>query len=167
MTFVMPRKRLMHALLAAGLATCSLSAGAATATLEPASGSRVKGQVTFTQDGARVRATGEITGLAPGRHGFHVHEKGDCSDPKAESAGGHLNPEGRKHGGPGSAEKHAGDFGNITASASGAATVNTTLSGVSVAGLMGKGLIVHENADDEKTDPAGNAGARVACGVIK
>jgi len=160
--------RIALALLIAGFAAQqSLSAQAATATLEPKSGSKVKGEVTFTQDGSGVRATGEITGLTAGRHGFHLHEKGDCSAPDAESAGGHFNPEGKKHGGPASAERHAGDFGNITANASGIATVNATIAGVSVASIMGKGLVVHAMADDEKTDPSGNSGARIACGVVK
>jgi Cu-Zn family superoxide dismutase len=98
---------------------------------------------------------------------MHLHEKGDCSAPDAASAGGHYNPEGRKHGGPTGAERHAGDFGNITANRSGAATVDTTLAGMSLASLNGKGLVVHAQPDDEKSDPAGNSGARVACGVVK
>src|SRR4029077_17674928 len=91
MTSRLPRARVALILLAAGLAA-PLAARAATATLEPASGSKVKGQATFSQDGSRVRATGEITGLTPGRHGFHLHDKGDCSAADAESAGGHFNP---------------------------------------------------------------------------
>lgn len=138
------RIRLALILLAAGF-TAPLAAQAATATLEPANGSKVKGQVTFIQDGSRVRAMGEITGLAPGRHGLQVQENRDCNAADAESAGG----------------RHGGELGNITASASGAATVNSTLSGISIASLMGKGLAV------EKSDPSGNAGARVACGVVK
>ena len=142
MTARLLRARPALFLLATGL-IAPLAALAATATLEPAGGSKVKGQVTFIQDGSRVRATGEITGLAPGRHGLHVQEKGDCNA-----------ADGDRHGG-------AGDLGNITASASGAATVNSTLSGISVAGLMGKGLAV------EKSDSSGNSGPRVACGVVK
>ena len=137
------------------------------AALEPANGSNVKGEVTFSQDGRHVRVTGEITGLKPGLHGLHLHEKGDCSAPDASSAGGHFNPEGKKHGGPTSAERHAGDIGNVTANRSGTATVDSTLTGVSLASLTGKGLVVHAKADDEKSDPAGNSGARVACGVVK
>ena len=168
MTFQLPRQRVTLVLLAACFATHhSLSAGAGTAALEPASGSKVKGEVTFFQDGPRVRAIGEITGLTPGRHGLHLHEKGDCTAPDASSAGEHYNPEGRKHGGPASAERHTGDFGNITANRSGTATVDSTLTGVSLSSLSGKGLIVHAQADDEKYDPAGNSGARVACGVVK
>ena len=146
MTSRLPRGRLALILLAAGLAA-PLAARAATATLEPASGSKAKGQVTFLQDGSRVRAMGELTGLKPGRHGLQVHEKGDCSAADAD-----------RHGGASS----TGDFGNITASASGAATVSTTLTGVSMASLMGKELVLRAKPD-EKSD----AGALVACGVVK
>ena len=142
-------------------------AHAGTAELEPTNGSNVKGEVTFSQDGPHVRATGEITGLTPGPHGLHLHEKGDCSAPDASSAGGHYNPAGTRHGGPASAEHHAGDFGNVVANRSGTATVDSTLTGVSLASLTGKGLVVHAQPDDEKTDPAGNSGARIACGVVK
>ena len=131
------------------LAAAPLAARAATATLEPANGSKAKGQVTFTQDGSRVRAMGEITGLAPGRHVLQVHEKGDCSAADAD-----------KHGGSGG----AGDFGSITASSSGAATVSTSLTGVSIASLMGKELVVHEKPDDKRSDLSGR---RIACGVVK
>ena len=148
------------------------AAETATAALQPASGSQVQGQVTFTQDGNRVRAAGEIKGLSPGRHGFHLHEKGDCSAPDAESAGGHFNPAGKKHGGLKSTERHAGDFGNLNADASGVAKVELTLTGISVAqnrpdSIVGRALVVHAQADDEKSDPSGNSGSRVACGVVK
>jgi Cu-Zn family superoxide dismutase len=151
------------------LAACfpALGAVAGTAVLGPSSSSNVKGEVTFSQDGSRVRATGEITGLTPGRHGLHLHEKGDCSAPDASSAGGHFNPEGRKHGGPQGTERHAGDFGNVNANRSGTATVDSTLAGVSLSSLTGKALVVHAQADDETSDPAGNSGARVACGIVK
>jgi superoxide dismutase, Cu-Zn family len=149
MTSRQPRVRLVLILLAAGVAL-PLAARAATATLEPAGGSKAKGQVTFTQDGPRIRAMGELTGLAPGRHGLQVSEKGDCSVSDADGHGG------------ASTEKPGGDFGSITASASGSATVNTTVTGVSIASLMGKGLVLRAKPD-EKSD----AGARVACGVVK
>ncbi len=144
----------------------------ASATLRPASGSQVQGKVTFTQTSTTVRAVGEVTGLAPGLHGFHLHEKGDCSAADATSAGAHFNPRAHKHGGLHSAERHAGDFGNITADASGKAAVNVTVSGISVAAgqpnsIAGRGLVVHAQADDEKTDPTGNSGGRIACGVIQ
>lgn len=147
MTSRLPRVHPALLLLAAGLAG-PLAALAATATLEPASGSKAKGQVTFLQDGSRVRATGEITGLKPGRHGLQVHEKGDC----AADTDRHGSPIG------------TGDFGNITASASGAATVSTTLAGISIASLMGKELVVvQEKPDDKRSD----SGKPIACGVVK
>jgi Cu-Zn family superoxide dismutase len=170
------KKLVVTGLCAAALAACSdmeSKPGAmASATLRPASGSQVQGKVTFTQAGANVRVAGEVTGLTPGPHGFHLHEKGDCSTPDATSAGAHFNPGAHKHGGPMSAERHAGDFGNITADAAGKAMVNVTVGGISVAAgqpnsIAGRGLVVHAQADDEKTDPTGNSGGRIACGVIQ
>ena len=144
----------------------------ATATLSPASGSSVRGNVTFTQDGEnRVRIAGEISGHSPGPKGFHIHEKGDCSAPDAMSAGGHFNPAKMKHG-PTPAAGHAGDMGNVVFNDAGRATINMTLEGISVSrdapnGIIGRAVVVHAQADDLKTDPTGNAGARAACGVIQ
>lgn len=144
----------------------------AQATLEPRSGSSVKGTVTFTQIGDVVRVTGGVTGHSKGPKGFHIHDKGDCSAPDATSAGGHFNPGGSKHGGPYSPEKHAGDLGNVSFSDAGAAKINFTVGDVSVSGsrtdgIIGRAVVVHAAADDLKTDPAGNSGSRVACGVIR
>lgn len=143
----------------------------ASATLEPRSGSNVKGRVMFTQVGDVVRVTGEVTGHSKGPKGFHIHEKGDCSDPGAMSAGGHFNPAGMKHGGPYSPDKHAGDLGNINFNDAGVAKINTTVGDISVSGgsssIRGRAVVVHAAADDQKTDPTGNAGGRVACGVIR
>jgi Cu-Zn family superoxide dismutase len=164
MTSRLPQGHPAFVLLAACLAPAAI---AGTALLEPASGSSVKGEVTFSQDGPRVRATGEITGLKPGRHGLHVHEKGDCSAPDAAGTGGHFNPEARRHGGQASAERPVGDIGNVTANRSGAATVDATLTGVSLASLMGKSLVVHAQPDDEKATRASNSTGRIACGVVK
>lgn len=141
-----------------------------TAKLNPASGSQVTGTVAFTQaaDGARVVV--DLTGLTPGKHGLHIHEKGDCSDPKANSAGAHFNPTHSYHGGPDTAEHHAGDFGNITADASGKVHVEMTMKGVKLGGadsIVGKSVVVHAKEDDLKTDPSGNSGDRIACGVIE
>lgn len=172
----MMNKRSIAILCAATLAACSgaeTTPGAtASATLRPASGSQVQGKVSFTQTGASVRVAGEVTGLAPGLHGFHLHEKGDCSAADATSAGPHFNPGAHKHVGLQSAERHAGDFGNISADAAGKAVFNLTISGVSVAAgqpnsIAGRGLVVHALPDDEKTDPTGNSGGRIACGVIQ
>jgi len=144
----------------------------ASATLEPRSGSSVRGTVTFTQVGDLVRVSGTVTGHAKGPKGFHIHENGDCSDHGAMHTGGHFNPTKSKHGGPYSPEKHAGDLGNINFNAEGVAKFNFVVGDISVSrdrpdGIIGRAVIVHAQADDMKTDPTGNAGARVACGVIK
>ena len=137
--------------------------------LEPATGSHVFGTVKFTEDRNQVLVTGEVWGHGRGSKGFHIHEKGDCSDPKALSTGGHYNPGNAKHGEPGSG--HAGDLGNLVFDDRGRATINMKFSGVSLDkdapnSIIGRGLIVHANQDDLTTDPTGNAGERVACGVI-
>lgn len=143
----------------------------ATAVLEPRSGSNVKGTLTFRTVGAGVEISGTVEGLAPGDHGFHVHEHGDCSAPDAASAGGHFNPLDQPHGAPDADAHHAGDVGNLTAAADGKATKTFVMKGVTLAGdatsIVGKAFIVHEKADDLKTQPTGDAGGRVACGVIR
>ncbi len=140
----------------------------ATAQLESKSGSKVTGTVTFTKVGDEVQVVADIHNLAPGKHGFHIHEKGDCSAPDAASAGAHFNPTQKHHGGPTTADHHAGDLGNITADASGTAHVDwkgkLSLSGTD--SIIGKSVVVHEKEDDLKTDPSGNSGARIACGAI-
>ncbi len=160
--------------IAAGCAGPAEQQGAtATATLEPRSGSQVRGTVTFTQAGPDiVRVTGSFSGHVKGPKGFHIHEKGDCSDPKAMSAGGHFNPAKHHHGGPYEPQRHAGDLGNLTFNDQGTATVNFVVGGISVSkdkpdGIIGRAVIVHMDTDDYKTDPTGNAGGRVACGVIR
>jgi len=112
-----------------------------------------------------------VTGLKPnGEHGFHVHEKGDCSSGDGMSTGGHFNPNGKAHGKP-DADDHAGDMPALQSDANGNATANFELKGVSVGSgttdLVGRGLIVHAAPDDYTTQPTGNSGARIACGVIK
>ena len=164
------------ALLAAGCAGMESKEPTATAKLEPRSGSKVQGSVTFTQIGDVVRVTGEITGHTKGPKGFHIHEKGDCSAADASSAGGHFDPREPKnwstrHGGPHTAERHAGDLGNIVFDQNGKAVVNMMVGGIAVdsgpIGIIGRAVIVHAATDDFKTDPTGNAGGRVACGVIR
>jgi len=142
----------------------------ATAKLESRSGSQVTGTVMFTATSDGAQAVLDITGLTPGKHGFHIHEKGDCSDPKANSAGAHFNPTHGHHGGPDTAEHHAGDFGNVEADSSGKVHVELKMKGVKLTGadsIIGKSIIVHEKEDDLKTDPTGNSGGRFACGVIE
>ena len=144
----------------------------ARATLAPTEGNQVAGTLSFAAVDGGVRVTGEVTGLpGAGQHGFHVHEHGDCSAPDGSSAGGHFNPASTAHGRVGQGEHHAGDSDNISANEQGVATVDTLLQGVSVgdggAGdIVGKGVIVHADPDDYATQPTGNAGGRLACGVI-
>jgi len=131
---------------------------------------KVKGTVEFKETDDGVEVTANLEGLKKGDHGFHIHEKGDCSAPDAASAGGHFNPSNHKHGAPDAAEHHEGDLGNLTADTSGKATKTFTIKGITLGdgdtSVVGKGFIIHEKADDMKTQPTGNAGARVACGVI-
>lgn len=138
----------------------------AVAVLESASGSKVKGTVTFTESGDKVRVVADITGLTPGKHGFHIHEFGDCSAPDATSAGAHFNPAGNPHAGHDVAKRHMGDLGNIEADASGKAHLDLTDKEIDLSEIIGRGVIVHEKADDLKTQPTGDAGGRLACGVI-
>lgn len=143
----------------------------AVATLEPTKGNTAAGTVSFQQDGDGVMVTADITGLKPNQeHGFHAHEKGDCSSGDGMSTGGHFNPTGKPHG-PQEADHHAGDLPGLKADANGNAKAKFHLKGVSVgsgtADLVGRGLIVHAAPDDYKTQPTGNSGARIACGVIK
>jgi len=163
------------ALAAAFLAACgawSPSAGPkAVATLQPTSGNTAAGTVTFEQVGDRVKVSAKVTGLKPNQsHGFHVHEKGDCSAPDGMSTGSHFNPTGKPHGPP-AGEHHAGDLPQLQADASGTAQASFELQGVSLGSgsndLVGKGLIVHAAPDDYTTQPTGNSGARIACGVVK
>ena len=143
---------------------------AAVADLQPSSGSSVSGSISFERKSEKeVRVTAHVTGLTPGKHGMHIHEKGDCSAPDASSAGPHYNPTGHAHGEP-SAEHHMGDLGNIEADANGEAHLDLSVDFVDLDGpnsVIGKAVIVHAQPDDLTSQPAGNAGARVACGVIR
>jgi Cu-Zn family superoxide dismutase len=144
----------------------------ASANLDSRSGSNVKGTVNFVWQDHDVLVTGNFSGLKPNsEHGFHVHEKGDCSAPDATSAGGHFNPDTKVHGMPGSGANHAGDMPNIKADASGNATYSAKLSGFAVNtgsnGIVGRSVVVHRDPDDYKSQPAGNSGPRIACGLIQ
>jgi len=169
------RTPLTIALVALFLGGCAAISGAsgpsAVANLAPTKGNSAAGKVTFEQRGDKVRVAGTVTGLRPnGEHGFHVHEKGDCSSGDGMSAGGHFNPGGKPHGHHGGMQRHAGDMPNIRADAYGAATFSFETSGITIgsgpADIVGKGLIVHRDPDDYKSQPAGNAGPRLACAVI-
>jgi Cu-Zn family superoxide dismutase len=139
------------------------------AVLHPAKDGSVAGTLTFVRDAGGMKVSGRITGLAAGTHGFHIHEFGDCSAADFSSAGGHYNPTGHQHAGTSMPRRHIGDMGNIEAGADGGATVDYTDSRLrfeGAHGILGRGVIVHANPDDLKTQPTGNAGGRVACGVI-
>ncbi|MGZ7039605.1 MAG: superoxide dismutase family protein [Thermoanaerobaculia bacterium] len=142
----------------------------ATAMLQPSVGSTAHGSVHFTQlaDGT-VDVQIDLTGVPPGVHGFHVHDKGDCGD-NGMAAGGHFNPMNMPHAAPDAASHHAGDFGNVTAEANGEVhtkfnTHSITL-GTGTNSAIGHAVILHANPDDLTTQPTGNAGARIACGIV-
>jgi superoxide dismutase, Cu-Zn family len=140
-------------------------------TLQPTQGNTAAGTLNLMTMGDGVHFRGTVTGLPAGMHGFHIHETGDCSAPDGSSAGGHFNPTGAAHGGPQAEAHHLGDLGNITADADGNAEVNIHAGGVTLGeganSIMGKAIIVHAGEDDLTTQPTGNAGARLACGVIQ
>lgn len=141
----------------------------ASAEVDPVPGNSLKGRVTFTDVDNGVKIVGDFTGLTPGKHGFHVHEHGECSG-DFNSAGGHFNPTRKKHGGPDSAERHVGDLGNIEADESGNAHYERVDTIISLSGsnsIVGKTIMIHAKEDDLKTDPSGNSGVRIGCGVIK
>jgi len=152
-----------------GMGMTPVSVGKAVAVLNPASGSQVHGTVTFEKKPDGMHVTADLEGLVPGEHAYHIHEFGDCSSPDAMSAGGHFNPMHMSHGGPTDKMRHEGDLGNLTADSSGKAHSEWTDSMLSFTGaesILGRSVIVHAGADDMKSQPAGNAGVRVACGVI-
>lgn len=137
--------------------------------LYPASGSNVTGVVEFNKTDGGIQVIANISGLTPGKHGFHIHQYGDCSSFDAESAGGHYNPTEMDHGAPGDPVRHVGDFGNLVADTSGKATMNFVDTIISFNGnnsIIGRALVIHANEDDMKSQPTGNAGPRLACGVI-
>ena len=149
-------------------------AASARATLMPVGDSGVNGDLNFEIDNGGVRVTGSFTGLKPGAtHAFHIHEFGNCTAADASSAGGHFNPAAAAHGNrEAGGEHHAGDIPNQVAGADGVAAVDQRLDGLQIGGggemdIIGRGVIVHADADDYTTQPTGNAGGRIACGVIE
>lgn len=141
----------------------------AVAVLNPTKGSEVQGRVDFKKVEGGILITAEVSGLTPGKHGFHIHEYGDCNSPDGMSAGGHFNPSNAKHGGPDYADRHAGDLGNLVANEMGIAVYNRLDTVIQLNGkdtIVGRSIIVHALPDDYVTQPTGNAGGRLACGVI-
>lgn len=144
----------------------------ATAELQPTKGSTVRGNVSFVQVGERVRVTANVAGLRPnGEYGFHIHEAGDCSSGDGMSTKGHFNPYGKPHAHSGTPERHAGDLTSLKSDGGGNASLTADFDVITVspgpASVVGRGLIVHAQPDDYKTQPTGNAGARSACAVIQ
>ena len=142
----------------------------AVAVLHSTAGNKCHGVVRFTQEGDSLKVVADIEGLNPGqKHAFHIHQFGDCSSPDGMSAGGHYNPKGHSHGLLDKEERHAGDLGNLEADSDGKAHLEITVNNISIAGtknpIIGRGVIVHAKIDDGG-QPVGNAGARIACGVI-
>ncbi|MBL0351361.1 MAG: superoxide dismutase family protein [Candidatus Dechloromonas phosphoritropha] len=148
----------------------SSSADRAEAQLAPTQGNKVSGTVTFVQSGAKLKVFAEVSGLTPGLHGFHIHEKGDCSAPDGTSAGGHFNPTNKPHGNPERGEHHAGDMVQLVADEKGIARQVSYIEGPTLGegpgNIIGRSVIVHTTLDDYKTQPTGNSGGRQACGVI-
>jgi superoxide dismutase, Cu-Zn family len=142
----------------------------AVAVVHPTTGQHCHGVVRFTQDGDSVKVVADLEGLAPDqKHAFHIHQYGDCTAADGMSAGGHYNPEGHQHGLPDAEKRHAGDLGNVQADSEGKAHYEITVSKISIQGqknpILGRAVIVHAKPDDGG-QPVGNAGARIACGVI-
>jgi superoxide dismutase, Cu-Zn family len=142
----------------------------AVAVLHPTENNSVNGTVEFRPSPQGVEIEARIQGLSPGRkHGFHIHEFGDCTDPEAESAGDHYNPTDQPHGGPADRRRHVGDLGNIEADENGHARYSAVDPALSLDGphsIIGRSVVVHAEADDLTSQPSGDAGTRLACGVI-
>lgn len=166
--------RLLPALLLFGLTGCATLGGsgpAADVALVARSGGAVAGALVFSEGQGGVRLRGEVRGLKAGaEHGFHIHEKGDCSAPDATSAGGHFNPGGTPHGRHGTGVHHAGDLPSLVADAQGVAKIDALIDGVTLGSgptsIVGRSVIVHRDPDDFVTQPTGNSGPRIGCGVI-
>ena len=179
----MPEHRAAALLAAIALAACGGQARGpggkqlpdpiASASLSDSSGTRV-GLATFSEVDGKGQLGVSVSGLSPGQHGMHIHETGACTPPGFESAGSHFNPASRKHGLLNPDGPHAGDLPNLTVEADGSADTTFTVT----AGLLARGqesmiggqkraFVIHADPDDQKTDPSGNSGSRVVCGVIE
>lgn len=132
----------------------------------PTEGHKATGALTLTQTEKGTHITGEISGIKPGEHGFHIHQFGDLRSTDGKAAGGHYNPHDEKHGGPHTAMHHEGDLGNIKANGEGVAMIDVVATDVHLHFIIGRSIVVHADADDLKTDPSGNSGARIGVGII-
>ncbi|RMF61254.1 MAG: superoxide dismutase family protein [Calditrichaeota bacterium] len=171
---------LLSALVVTALSSCkqqkteekpaeTKAARTAIAQMNPTEGNEAHGTVTFTEVENGIQVKAHLEGVPEGDHGFHIHENGDCAD-NGKAAGGHWNPEGKPHGARDAAERHVGDLGNVTADANGVVDTTFVDSVITFDGpnsIIGKGVILHEKADDLTSQPTGAAGARIACGVIE
>ncbi len=160
------------ALAIAGCATAPVEPLRATTQLQPTKGNKTFGEATFEEVNGKVHVVIYVQGLKPGaEHGLHIHEVGDCSSGDGMSTKGHFNPLGMPHANHASAQRHAGDLPSLKADKSGRGKVDAMIDVIVVApgatSIVGRGLIVHADPDDFKTQPTGNAGARIACGVIR
>ena len=163
---------IIAAAAATGCQTIPADAPKASAVLQPTKGSTVQGTASFVQLDGKVRVTANVSGLKPnGQFGFHIHEAGDCSSGDGMSAKGHFNPLGKPHGHHSTMERHAGDMPNLQSDGAGNVSMTADLDIVMIApgptSIVGRGLIVHVQPDDYKSQPVGNAGARSACAVIQ
>lgn len=167
----------LHASIALNTLAVSLLAACANTPPAPSvaaeliatSGSSVSGVVYFAEVTGGVRVEAKVAGLRPGEHGFHIHEQGDCSALDGSSAKGHFNPNSQAHGHHASETRHGGDMPNLVANDEGWADFSAEVKGLSFtgpAGILGRSVVIHADPDDYKTQPAGNSGRRMACGVI-
>lgn len=170
-TLLLPASLLLLAL--AGCSGMRLGQGGreAEALLQPVRGGAAAGQMSFRQTGDALLIQGAFTGLTPGAHGLHIHEGGDCGGPGARDAGGHFNPTGARHGSPGSPSHHLGDLPMLAAGADGTARFQARMGDLTLDGgrssILGRTVIVTAHPDDFTTQPTGNSGPAVACGVIR
>ena len=158
------------ALAAAPVADLHAAVTEAVAYIKPVAGQTVQGKITFMKVKDGVKLVADLDGLTPGLHGFHVHEHGDCGGKGAENTGSHFNPTNQKHGGPDSEERHVGDLGNIEADAEGRAHLERVDSLLQLEGphsIIGRSIVVHADKDDYTTQPSGNSGDKIGCGVIE
>lgn len=174
MNFAFPCRLPAAAIAAIFLAACAGKPGPrslAVAELQARSDSSVSGTVTFTPAGDKTRIEAMVKGLTPGEHAIHIHEAGDCSAPDAGSAKGHFNPNNKPHGYYGNPDHHSGDLPNLVADNSGRASYTAEVANLHLAtgpiGIIGRSVVIHADPDDYKSQPAGNSGKRVACGVIR